>query len=425
MPNNLQQMGTLYSGRDLENAAELSTLQHSLRDHLAGYANGLAVLRDAVRYRRRQTGAPSLELTSVTGTMHGSSTQCSITYLGSGANRAWCIATALSDCEKPTTATFASAAQSVESLCAAVNTTDIIFIEDIDDSLVTTLPVNFVRIPAWVKQRTRVVGEWPEQIQSLGGKLCKEISRVLHKYQYQCRLTREEADISHFYDQLYEPYIRSLYGTSAIVVDRERFLRECQRGVLLQLTANNAIVAAALLRPIGRTMAIVWTGMIPGTEAKRVPGAADAMDYFSLLYAHLKGCRWLDFGPSRPDLNDGALRYKRKWGTQITAGYFEQPPIYWSCTNRSGGAGGNYLRQHAYITRSGNKLNALAFICGDGSEAEITKATSQLLTPGIAGYQIICMSPVRQSTSEILAETHPNMTLIKAESVAAAMQIAS
>ena len=51
--------------------------------------------------------------------------------------------------------------------------------------------------------------------------------------------------------------------------------------------------------------------------APDLPGRADVLDYFSLLLAQMLGCAALDFGLSRPHLDDGAFRYKAKWGARV------------------------------------------------------------------------------------------------------------
>ena len=193
---------------------------------------------------------------------------------------------------------------------------------------------------------------------------------------------------------------------------------------MLQLIHHEAVVASALLRPVGRTMAIVWTGMKPGADFKRIPGATDALDYFSLLYAHLKGFRWLDFGPSRSDLRDGALRYKRKWGSEIIAGHFKQPLIYWTCHGRSEAAQ-EFLQRHAFVSKQNGALKALFFLdSNDRTEAQLSEV-EKLITPGISDYWVVSLSPLSQALRSDLKHIHPNIRAIEAKSVADAMRIAA
>ena len=77
------------------------------------------------------------------------------------------------------------------------------------------------------------------------------------------------------------------------------------------------MVAAVAVRLSGRQMALAWTGIdIKLTHEQRL-GAADALDFFTLIYAYQCGCGHMDMGHSRACLDDGVLRYKRKWGASI------------------------------------------------------------------------------------------------------------
>lgn len=226
-----------------------------------------------------------------------------------------------------------------------------------------------------------------------------------------------------FYDEQYRPYISSLYGETAIIVDRDRFIRECRRGVLIQLAYQEEIVATALLRPIGRSMAVVWTGMVPSSSDSRVPGATDALDYFSLLYAHLMGCRWLDFGPSRPDLRDGTLQYKRKWGAEIHTGLFAQPSISWTC-NDGAHAAREFLKRHAFIANDSGTLRGLIFLDDDDAETQ-RSLIERLVSPGIEDYRVIALSPLRESARSDLEHFQKNTSVAEANSIGDAVRIAA
>ena len=123
--------------------------------------------------------------------------------------------------------------------------------------------------------------------------------------------------VEDFYDRLYLPYIRQRHGHAAEIVGRKRFVRECHRGHVIHLLQGDRVVAAVAVRLSGRQMALAWTGIdIKLTHEQRL-GAADALDFFTLIYAYQCGCGHMDMGHSRACLDDGVLRYKRKWGASI------------------------------------------------------------------------------------------------------------
>lgn len=424
MAEESQVRGSLHCGSDLIDAAERSDIDRSMRDRYAGIANGLGILADAVRYRRNQSDNPRFEMVLATGLIRGTSSPASVAYAGNGANRDWCNGTSISGRNDTEVAQYSSAQETIEALRSNIKEVDIVFVDDLDEDLVAGLQTDFVRLPAWIKQRVRLVDDWPSQIRSLKRRQRQEVSRVIRKYGYECRLAGNATEISRFYDQQYRPFVRSLYGRNAIIVDRDRFVRECRRGVLLQLIDHEAVVASALLRPVGRSMGIVWTGMDPGANFKRIPGATDALDYFSLLYAHLKGYRWLDFGPSRADLCDGPLRYKRKWGSEIITGHFRQPCIYWTC-NGDNNAIRDFLRRHMFISNKKGRLTCLTFMFDDNDAEMLRRKMKHEITRGISDYQVVSLWPVSKPLRSDLNHIHPNIHVIETQSVADAMRLAS
>ncbi|MCP5092368.1 MAG: hypothetical protein GY949_15750 [Gammaproteobacteria bacterium] len=424
MADGSPQYGSLYCGSDLTNAAERSHLDRSIRDRYVGSANVLGILADSIRHRRQQDEDRQFELVTATGRIRGTSMAASVAYAGNGVNRGWCIDSTISAHNDRNTERYATTEDTVDALREKMATADILFVENLGDNVSADLQTDFVRVPAWIKQRVRVADDWPTQIRSLRRGTRQEVSRVLRKYGYECRLTNETTDIERFYDDYYRPFIRSSYGESAIIVDRDLFIRECRRGILLQLIDRAAVVASALLRPVGRTMAIVWTGMNPAADARRIPGATDALDYFSLLYAHLKGCRWLDFGPSRADLRDGTLRYKSKWGAEINTGHFKQPSIFWTC-GRHGDAVRGYLRQHVFISSERQALTALCFLDDVDLTESLPSRVAKLVTPGISAYLVVSLSPIPEPHKADLKHVHPNLRVIETKSIAEAMRIAT
>jgi len=423
MADEPQRQSALYCGPDLINAAERSSIRRSVLDRRTGLLNGLGVVADAIRYRRKEKSDRPFEVATASGPIRGTTTTASVAYAGNGVNRDWCLGTALSERTSANTLQFSSANEVLDTLQQIKERVDIVFVEGLGEEIEVATESNFVRMPAWIKQRVRLANDWQSQIRSLKRGTRQEISRLLRKYGYECRLSSNERDMRRFYDEQYQPYISASYGDAAIIVDQDRFIGECRRGVLIQLVSKEAIVATALLRPIGRSMAIVWTGMDRGPGENRAPGATDVLDYFSLLYSHLMGCRWLDFGPSRPDLYDGTLRYKSKWGAEIYRGLFAQPSIAWTCNNDSQ-ASRDFLTRHVFVSNDNRTLSGLAFLETDSAK-EQRSTIERLISPGIDDYRVVALSPMLASAKADIESIHKKITVSEANSVSDAMQIAS
>lgn len=414
----------LYAGADLINAADRSTIDRSLKDRYRGLGNGLATMGDRLRSPGQRIGPNDYEVTTATGPVPGTDKTVSLLYAGTGENRNWCISTAISTPTSLKTTRHTSTGETLKEVARKFASADIVYIDGLAENSVATLNQDFARIPAWIKQRVAVSDCWKSQIQSLKRRTRQEVSRILRRHGYQVRLTCEINDISDFYDRQYLPYIAQRYGETAVIVDRQKFFRECRRGTLLQLVGPSSVVATALLRPIGSTMAIVWTGMSADSDGNVATGATDALDYFSLLYAHLKGSKWLDFGPSRADLFDGILRYKRKWGSMVTPGFARQSTIFWTCNSHSE-AVREFMAKHAFITIERGELAALIFPPKIKDDRWIQNELERYKTPGVSEYRIVSLSPTDTHSRPALESQDATIRIIHAASAADALKTLS
>lgn len=421
MPPSPTQPETLYNGHDLANAAAQSRVHRSLPDSLRGVRNATAILGDMLANRLSRDPTP-FEFVTASGTIAGTDTILTAAYAGTGANRDWCLASVFENGENGVEPIFSEAASStnltnrVEPIFSeAASSANFVFADGIGSQLIEKTGLKALILPAWVKQRLRVQPDWALQLKSMRRGTRQEVARILRKYSYTTRLTSDRADFESFYANLYKPYATRRFGDGALLVDRDKFLTECRRGILLQLLHQQSVVGTSLLRPVGGTLAIVWSALDPQAEPGNTRGAADALDYFSLLYAQLKGCRWLDFGPSRPDLYDGALRYKSKWGADVTSGFARQTQIYFACGDKDG-AELEVLQRHAFVCQSDGQLSAVAFVDGGHEVDALRRKVAGLIVPGVERLFVVAQTKLSVDARAIIAGVDPRVKLIEAAS---------
>ena len=415
--------GRLYAGSDLHNAADRSELGSVPAGTLAGLRNAAGVFVDVLRYRRGDAGGEQRELAIASGT---TADNCHLTAAcaGSGANRDWCLSTVFTRIDALETRSFTSQGDLHAALRDALGSVHIAFGDGIVPVDRDTAATMTFAMPAWVRQRVSIERNWQTQVDRLRRNTRQEVGRVLRKYGYECQPTNDPGDYQRFFEHVYRPYILRRHGPSALLVDRGRFLRECRRGAILQLLCNGRPIAGAVLRRVANTMAVLWTGTDDTTAGDGTRGVTDALDYFSLLYAHLSGCRWLDFGRSRPDLRDGALRYKRKWGAELTAGFAPQSTI------RVGFGAAHadefaYLRQHVFLSRSARRFTANVFLDGTTDPASMTSSWRDIATPGIHRYRFFVRSPSGTNLLEAIRSLDPQATVSEVASARAALDSAA
>jgi len=414
----------LYAGPDLKTAIANSDVRWSISDTATGLRNYAGVLLDVLRYRDTGIATSNHELTIASCTTNDDEEPFVAAYAGPGTNRAWCLSTITDRYANIETTRYASAAELLRALDNITGTANIIFREGLRGAGSAENLAHSIRFPAWIRQRVRISPSWHTQVDEMRRGTRQETTRLLRKNAFRCRLSTGVADINDFYERLYLPSVERRHGASALVVDKERVLREFRRGVVIQLIGENKVLAAAVLRQIGHTMAVLWTGLAGDPSSAGLRGTTDALDYFSLLYASLKRCRWLDLGRSRPDLRDGLLRYKRKWGAEFTVGFVPQTELRLTCMGRHDSEL-DFLRRHAFIGRSGRRFHAQLFVDGDITAADLHNAIDEVATPGLSNYRIVTLSPLSRRQSELEKNVPWPISLIEADSVLSAMVAAS
>lgn len=173
-----------------------------------------------------------------------------------------------------------------------------------------------MRVPTWVRQQLPIAANWAATLANLPSSLRKEIGRILRRHQYLVKISSGRSAIHDYYRELHEPYLTKRFGRNTILSSEEAFVGQCQHMVRLDLIHRNSVVAASLLELQESKLAIRNSSMHPG--AKESQGCSDALDYFALLIGQLLDLKTLDFGLSRPHLEDGPFRYKAKWGTILS-----------------------------------------------------------------------------------------------------------
>lgn len=425
MAGSLPPSDGLYNGPDLAKAATLSPAHLPALGLATGIGNALTILLDVLRHRLARRTDDRFEVVTASGRA-GADSRLFAAYAGTGANRTWCLSSAFPDdgYDIGDVATFDSESAALERLGSLSDRTNFVFLDGIGRRDVGLPDFRFIAVPAWIKQRLRIAPEWQTQLAEMRRNTRQEVARVLRKHAYESRLVCTEAAFTDFHDRLYVPYMTQRFREGAVLVPRERFLNECRRGAVLQLSYQGSIIGAALLRRTADTLAIVWSAPDVHREFDGLKGISDALDYFSLLCAHRAGCRWLDFGPSRPDLRDGTLRYKRRWGTELTAGRVSQATIRWACAGRHP-AEGAFLTRHAFISRRGSTLQATAFVDSSVTAEQIERLIQTLVTPGIDSCRIVAITPLSDDASATARDHVPRISLIETTSIAEALAAAA
>ena len=220
----------------------------------------------------------------------------------------------------------------------------------VDRTLFRALPA--MRVPQWVRQRRALRASWQETVQNIPISLRKKIARLLGDASYTVRIEAAPEAKAAFYNDVYLPYVTQRFGAAAIVANQRALLHQARHGVLLELRLDGQPIGATLVGREADTLYMSKSALVLGNSA---PRAFDLLDYFCFLLAQLARCRWLDFGVSRPHLEDGVFVNKTKWRPELAVAGGLKTDLRIRPMNRSPATLG-FLSRNGFIERRGGQF---------------------------------------------------------------------
>jgi GNAT superfamily N-acetyltransferase len=174
---------------------------------------------------------------------------------------------------------------------------------------------DYLAVPEWVGTILTV----PNDLAKLarGNSSLKSDLRIVERNKLIPEFTKSYQDFEKFYHGMYVPFTHKRYGQQAVIRNFYWMRRSFRRGGLVWVTQNGQRISGVLYRRQGKTLQSLAMGTANGEWAFIKAGANVATDLFIVKHAKELCCNFVDFGGSRPSLNDGVLRYKRKWGMNL------------------------------------------------------------------------------------------------------------
>lgn len=163
-------------------------------------------------------------------------------------------------------------------------------------------------IPRWIGQETDISPDnsW----------LIKYKNQV-NKYNLQYEVTNERYQFDKFYNDMYLPYITKAHGNNAVVASYYEKEKCFKNGDLLFIKKDKEFIGGELIVYEKNGPRLAGLGVKDGNTDYLKVGVMVAIYYFAIKYLKQKGYKKLHFGSARAFLNDGALRYKKRWRLQI------------------------------------------------------------------------------------------------------------
>lgn len=120
-----------------------------------------------------------------------------------------------------------------------------------------------------------------------------------------------------FYDEMYVPYVRAVYGSRAFLTSRKELAAQLARAELVLVRQGGEPVAGEILLRESDRVRSWLIGVKDGDRRYVVDGAIAAIYHFTIRLLAGEGFDRMHAGASRPFLNDGVLRFKAKLGMRL------------------------------------------------------------------------------------------------------------
>lgn len=167
-----------------------------------------------------------------------------------------------------------------------------------------------------------VVPVWVSSIVALSGRpryeekrSLKNDMRRIKRNKFSFCVTCDSSQLGNFYYNMYIPFIKRVHGEGAILNGYKALVKKLGRTCSLGLIEKDGeLVGGDIFCLRNKKRAKIWLLGVKDANPEYVKeGVVQAMFHFTINAFIKKGIRSADLGLSRPFLNDGPLRFKKKW----------------------------------------------------------------------------------------------------------------
>lgn len=238
---------------------------------------------------------------------------------------------------------------------------------------------DYLALPEWVRSTAPV----PETLAALSNRSnsLRQDLRLVRKYGYTALESKAESDLPEFYDTMFRPHTLARHESAEYLKSLRELTAVWKKGLLLWIILEGRRVGGILVSQNDKTLKLEALGTLTGDAALLRKGVLAAAYFHAFEYAKRVGCTGVDFGSTRPSLNDSLLRYKRKWGATVDAhssNYFRLL-TYWPTASPSVLA---LLNDFPLLFNKQGKLN----VVHGNPEAPLSSS----VIPGVSAIYVAC-----------------------------------
>jgi hypothetical protein len=256
----------------------------------------------------------------------------------------------------------------------------------------------YLEIPDWVNMAVELPDTWEAVVRSFRQTTRNNDLRLIRRNGYRCRPTTSREVLEDFYDRFYVPFVNHKHGGDSVIAPRKHVLKRGAQGALLQVLKDEEVVAAGVVYPEGEALFFLWMGLPPQYIDSPPEAAISALYFFGIRYAFDHDYKVVDFTGNRAFLDDGAFRFKRKWGARVEDSF--SPGSILIKPTRSSRSAARFCQRFPVLARRGDCLEArFLFADKSASEADLARLRKDYDCEGIDRTIVIEISEETETKS--------------------------
>lgn len=318
---------------------------------------------------------------------HGQEGLLTVTYIGFGYAKPFlkgAIFTEEPNEELVTRIPFWRCSQAIKTI-----TTDLVIVENSKHFIHRLPSQNAIIFPQHVEHVIDVRGDWLDVQSRFRKNFRKELKQV-HKYDYECDLSREIKDFEEFYDYMYAPTTQERHSNRSMPISAREAYQYFRHGALFRVKRNGEWIAGGIFHPEGKTLILDMGGVKEGNMEFIREGVNNARLYATVQWANQNGYEDVNLLGSGPRLKGGLFQFKRKWGGSVTISPYLHRLI-WLSVRRNTPAVRKFLKDTPIITV--DKARRLGILVTVDNPEELSADTvqyweKQYVTPGVSNFLI-------------------------------------
>jgi hypothetical protein len=263
----------------------------------------------------------------------------------------------------------------------------------------------FLITPEWVEMKMTISKPLENMFENLSSSAKKDI-RTIEKQQYSYEISHDPQKFDFFYHQIFKPYTSQRHGKLTLLkyVHYTIVKQSFDKGNLLLVKDRDKYVAGSIIILRKNTAYPVFMGVLddPPYLSK---GAGAALYYFPVIWSKEHNMTLVNFGNSRPFLNDGGFQYKRKWGmtTEISKIFFGILGL--KINNIAGKGVQDFLQHNPFISLEKNQLQGMIFASESATIEDIERLWKDYFTPGLSRLVLHSKTGFEKKLKESIAST--------------------